>query len=171
MLELILWREWPIDAELRCAPYESPLGTIWVAFAHDCFLAAKRMDTAPTRLYEMPLTPTDLPRGLRAVWDTGFLGKPPSDWQAVPFGLSALEQTFLSHATAIPFGTTMSYGILAAVSGHRGLSRAVGRAMKKSPITYLIPTHRVILASGRASDGQTDPLTVRMREFEKIYLP
>lgn len=48
----------------------------------------------------------------------------------------------------IPEGTAVSYGDLAVRIGHSGAHRAVGTAVGKNPIAYLIPCHRVLRASG-----------------------
>ena len=50
--------------------------------------------------------------------------------------------------TAIPFGTTRSYGALARAIGRPAASRAVGAANGKNPIAIIVPCHRVIGASG-----------------------
>jgi len=64
------------------------------------------------------------------------------------------------HATlrAVPYGTVVSYGQLALLSGHPRAARAVGRVMSTNPFPLLIPCHRVIAAGGRlglytAADG------------------
>jgi AraC family transcriptional regulator, regulatory protein of adaptative response / methylated-DNA-[protein]-cysteine methyltransferase len=49
---------------------------------------------------------------------------------------------------AIPPGTTISYGELAARIGNKDASRAVGSAVGANPVALLIPCHRVIQASG-----------------------
>lgn len=49
---------------------------------------------------------------------------------------------------AIPAGTTMSYGQLAAKIGRAGASRAVGAANGANPIPIVVPCHRVIGADG-----------------------
>ena len=48
----------------------------------------------------------------------------------------------------IPYGTTCSYGELAAQIGRVGASRAVGLANGRNPISILIPCHRVIGSTG-----------------------
>jgi methylated-DNA-[protein]-cysteine S-methyltransferase len=48
----------------------------------------------------------------------------------------------------IPYGQTLSYGDLAARSGDRNRSRAVGLANSRNPISIIIPCHRVIGRSG-----------------------
>jgi methylated-DNA-[protein]-cysteine S-methyltransferase len=49
---------------------------------------------------------------------------------------------------AIPAGTTVSYGQLAASLGRKGSSRAVGAANGANPIPIVVPCHRVIGADG-----------------------
>ena len=48
----------------------------------------------------------------------------------------------------IPYGTTRSYGQLAAELGAPGASRAVGLANGRNPVSIVVPCHRVIGASG-----------------------
>jgi methylated-DNA-[protein]-cysteine S-methyltransferase len=49
---------------------------------------------------------------------------------------------------AIPAGSTLSYGQLAAKLGRPGASRAVGAANGANPIPIVVPCHRVIGADG-----------------------
>lgn len=49
----------------------------------------------------------------------------------------------------IPFGATVSYRELATLLGKPKASRAVGLANGKNPISFIIPCHRVIGASGK----------------------
>jgi len=48
----------------------------------------------------------------------------------------------------IPAGTVTTYGALAETVGNPSASRAVGTAVGSNPVSYLIPCHRVIRASG-----------------------
>ncbi len=48
----------------------------------------------------------------------------------------------------LPGGAVTSYSALSDVVGRPGASRAVGNAVGKNPIAYLIPCHRVLRASG-----------------------
>jgi methylated-DNA-[protein]-cysteine S-methyltransferase len=51
--------------------------------------------------------------------------------------------------TSIPFGTTVSYGAVAAALGKSPVaSRAVGLANGRNPISIIVPCHRVIGADG-----------------------
>lgn len=49
----------------------------------------------------------------------------------------------------IPFGETISYGVLAKTVGQPNASRAVGAANGRNPISIVVPCHRVIAASGK----------------------
>jgi methylated-DNA-[protein]-cysteine S-methyltransferase len=48
----------------------------------------------------------------------------------------------------IPYGTTASYGEIAARIGRPGRARAVGAANGRNPIAIVVPCHRVIGANG-----------------------
>ena len=48
----------------------------------------------------------------------------------------------------IPYGTTTSYGELAARLGSPSASRAVGLANGRNPISVIVPCHRVVGADG-----------------------
>ncbi len=50
---------------------------------------------------------------------------------------------------AIPFGETRSYGQLAAQLGNAKAMRAVGAANGRTPISIIVPCHRVIGSSGK----------------------
>lgn len=49
----------------------------------------------------------------------------------------------------IPFGDRVSYGQLAAMVGRPDAVRAVGTAVGRNPVAFLIPCHRVVHADGR----------------------
>jgi methylated-DNA-[protein]-cysteine S-methyltransferase len=70
------------------------------------------------------------------------------------------ELTVLRKLVKVPFGTTISYGELAARSGNARAARAVGGAMRKNPIPILVPCHRVT-AVGGAIGGFSGGLDVK----------
>ena len=49
----------------------------------------------------------------------------------------------------IPYGTTRTYGEIAAAIGNPRASRAVGMACNKNPLLLIVPCHRVIGANGK----------------------
>jgi methylated-DNA-[protein]-cysteine S-methyltransferase len=48
----------------------------------------------------------------------------------------------------IPYGTTTTYGALAAELGGRGLAQTVGQAVGHNPLSIVVPCHRVIGSDG-----------------------
>jgi AraC family transcriptional regulator of adaptative response/methylated-DNA-[protein]-cysteine methyltransferase len=61
------------------------------------------------------------------------------------------QQRVWSALRGIPYGTTVSYGELAATLGRPGAQRAVARANGDNRLAIVIPCHRVIGADGRLS--------------------
>jgi methylated-DNA-[protein]-cysteine S-methyltransferase len=59
------------------------------------------------------------------------------------------QQAVWAALERIPFGTTTSYGAIAAAVGAPGSARAVGAANGRNPIAIVVPCHRVIGANGR----------------------
>lgn len=66
---------------------------------------------------------------------------------SVPVDLSELapfQRAVLEEAARIPFGETRSYSTLAAAIGRSGASRAVGTALGRNPVPFIVPCHRVL---------------------------
>jgi AraC family transcriptional regulator of adaptative response/methylated-DNA-[protein]-cysteine methyltransferase len=61
----------------------------------------------------------------------------------------------------IPAGAVATYGDVATVVGDPGASRAVGNAVGRNPVGYLIPCHRVIRGTGAFGHYQSGPLRKR----------
>jgi methylated-DNA-[protein]-cysteine S-methyltransferase len=62
----------------------------------------------------------------------------------VSTGGTAFQQEVWSALRAIPAGTTMTYGELAARLGRPGAYRAVGGTNAVNPIAIVLPCHRVV---------------------------
>jgi O-6-methylguanine DNA methyltransferase len=60
----------------------------------------------------------------------------------------AWDRRVLGAVAAIPWGQTASYAEVARRIGAPGAARAVGGALGRNPISFLIPCHRVIAADG-----------------------
>ena len=58
------------------------------------------------------------------------------------------DRRVLGAVAGIPWGRTASYGEIARRVGTPGAARAVGGALGRNPISFLIPCHRVIAADG-----------------------
>lgn len=64
-------------------------------------------------------------------------------------GRSAFQtQVLQTLRRSVPFGSTVSYGMLAELAGYPRAARAVGTAMNRNPLCILIPCHRVLPADG-----------------------
>jgi len=80
--------------------------------------------------------------------DCYFAGEPlPVLPPLAPAG-TAFQQAVWEILRAIPYGETMSYGLvaklLAAARGRQVAAQAVGQAVGRNPISILIPCHRVL---------------------------
>jgi AraC family transcriptional regulator of adaptative response/methylated-DNA-[protein]-cysteine methyltransferase len=80
-----------------------------------------------------------------------FRGGPPQPLalalKGTPFQLKVWEALL-----RIPEGRVLAYGDLARQLGDPAASRAIGTAIGRNPVGYLIPCHRVIQASGALGD-------------------
>lgn len=61
----------------------------------------------------------------------------------------------------VPAGALVSYGRLAAALEHPSAARAVGSAVARNPIAFLIPCHRVIRETGALGEYRWDPARKR----------
>lgn len=66
-----------------------------------------------------------------------------------PGPLTPFSRTVLEVVRAIPRGTTLTYGEVAARAGSPGAARAVGQVLARNPLPIVIPCHRVLAAGGR----------------------
>lgn len=150
------------SAPLRAARLTSRLGAIVVVVDAAGALVYLDFDekSGPT-----PAPTGDAWRGLPIVWCDA--GREPAlaavslqiaeylagqrtnfDLAVAPIG-NDFHQSVWAQLQAIPYGTTISYGALAARLQRPGAARAVGRANGSNPIAIVIPCHRVIGADGK----------------------
>jgi O-6-methylguanine DNA methyltransferase len=73
---------------------------------------------------------------------------------------SPFQQTVWTALLDIPYGTTVTYGELAARIGKPKAARAVGQAVGANPLPVVVPCHRV-LASGGALGGFSGGLEIK----------
>jgi methylated-DNA-[protein]-cysteine S-methyltransferase len=64
-------------------------------------------------------------------------------------GLPAYNQRILQELARVEYGTTTTYGTLAAKSGNPRAERAVGTVMNRNPIPIILPCHRVVGSTGK----------------------
>jgi AraC family transcriptional regulator, regulatory protein of adaptative response / methylated-DNA-[protein]-cysteine methyltransferase len=73
---------------------------------------------------------------------------------------------------AIPPGTLVSYGGLARALGRPGSARAVGGALARNPVAYLIPCHRVIRETGVVGEYRWGRVRKQaMLAWESVHRP
>jgi methylated-DNA-[protein]-cysteine S-methyltransferase len=63
-------------------------------------------------------------------------------------GMPAYNLKVLAELARVEYGSTTTYGALAALTGNPRAARAVGTVMNRNPIPIVLPCHRVIGASG-----------------------
>ena len=83
---------------------------------------------------------------------TAFLAGEADDFLDLPLDFSrigAWERAVYEAARAIPAGTTITYGTLAARLGDASQARAVGQALGRNPWPIVVPCHRITAAEGR----------------------
>ncbi|QUJ75908.1 bifunctional helix-turn-helix domain-containing protein/methylated-DNA--[protein]-cysteine S-methyltransferase [Sulfitobacter albidus] len=102
--------------------------------------------------------------GLRARWPRATFAEDPArlrGWVLTAFGMRAARDKAPLYLMGAPFqikvweallrlpeGTVTTYGEIARSIGAPGAARAVGTAVGRNPVGYLIPCHRVIRGTG-----------------------
>lgn len=165
---VIEWYPWE-NTPLEGTTWTSPLGIMWITWRGWALVAGEFGADLPREVYGCQVRPASLPSEIRRIYEAAFSG----ETRALPVStarLTLLERTILSTATEIPFGSTASYGTVAHWAGFPRRARAAGRAMSRSPLVYVIPTHRVIRADGTAAACQRDPVNDALRQYEHIHL-
>ncbi|MCE8004152.1 methylated-DNA--[protein]-cysteine S-methyltransferase [Billgrantia ethanolica] len=135
----------------------SPVGELSLVGDEQGALRALEFDSNDERLHRLlarhyrdyRLSKGRAPLLVREALKAYFAGDP-SHLDALPVATGGTEfQRLVWQALrGIPFGTTISYGELAARIGRPGASRAVGLANGANPISIVVPCHRVIGANG-----------------------
>ncbi|MBV9883913.1 MAG: methylated-DNA--[protein]-cysteine S-methyltransferase [Sphingomonadaceae bacterium] len=83
---------------------------------------------------------------------TAFLAGGKDDFRDLVLDYSSLgawDRSVYEEARAIPAGSTITYGTLAARTGDPGMARAVGQALGRNPWPIVVPCHRITAADGR----------------------
>lgn len=92
------------------------------------------------------------------------------DLDLAPEG-TQFQQKVWKELLKIPYGETISYGVLARRIGNPKASRAVGLANGSNPIPIIIPCHRVIGSNGKLTGyGGGLPIKEKLLALEKRQL-
>ena len=70
---------------------------------------------------------------------------------------SVFERKVWDAVRKIPFGKTLSYGLIAAAAGSPRAGRAVGNALGKNPVMIIVPCHRIIKSDGSCGGFSAGP--------------
>ncbi|MEA2179473.1 MAG: methylated-DNA-[protein]-cysteine S-methyltransferase [Solirubrobacteraceae bacterium] len=79
--------------------------------------------------------------------------------------MKPFARKILAATARIPFGTTSTYGDVAAEAGSPGAARAAGGALGSNPIPIVVPCHRVLARNGTLH-GYTGGLHRKQRLLE-----
>jgi O-6-methylguanine DNA methyltransferase len=145
------------DAYVRV---EGPIGPLFVAFGRDGISLVERADRSDAGDFEAAFRATfgrsvrridRAPELIERVIDQRLWGKSkPSG--PLPLDLHELpdfEQQVLRKVLEIPRGEVRPYAWVAAELGRPLAVRAVGNAVARNPIPFVIPCHRVVRSDGR----------------------
>jgi methylated-DNA-[protein]-cysteine S-methyltransferase len=136
---------------------QTPIGTALLVTDADGVLRALDWQDHEPRMKELlrlqygdvALKDARAPKALRSALAGYFKGDldrlKEIEWRV---GGTPFQRKVWAALPAIPAGTTMSYGALAAKLDAPRAMRAVGRANGSNPISVVVPCHRLIGASG-----------------------
>lgn len=149
-------REGLLDVAL--ATMDSPIGELLVAVTPKGLACVAFADQDRGRLYERFARELS-PRILEAAGQTDGARRQLEEYFAGSrsrFDLSLDRRmigrfawTVLSQTRRVSFGSTATYGEVAAKIGRPNSARAVGSALGSNPIPVVIPCHRIVGAGGR----------------------
>lgn len=134
------------------APFETVLGTVYVAWNRQGVSAAARSASAAdfeewfSKDVGRQLVAAAAPADLAAKIEDELEGR-----RRLRFdlrGLTPFEQAVLRKTREIPRGEIRPYGWVAREIGRPAAVRAVGTALANNPIPYFIPCHRVVRTDG-----------------------
>ena len=97
-------------------------------------------------------------------------GRPVSDALKLDIRHTPFQMKVWEGIRKIPFGETMTYGEVAAMTGCPGGARAIGQAMARNPLPLIFPCHRVVAVGGLGGFGAGPELKEYLLKREKSRL-
>jgi methylated-DNA-[protein]-cysteine S-methyltransferase len=91
-------------------------------------------------------------------------GKPELD-----IALSDFQRRVMEAISAIPYGSTKTYGEVAASLGMPKAARAVGRALGSNPVPVIFPCHRVVSTTGLCGFSSGLEIKAYLLDLEKRF--
>ena len=146
---------------------DSPFGPISLDFGSDGFLVEVKLRSR--RRASAGRRPSGVPsRAALKKWlAAACAGKEmlfPGLW-SLPQGSPFFTRVW-KEVAGIPAGATLSYGEVARRAGSSGASRAVGSAMARNPLPFLVPCHRVRATNGLGGFGGGLPMKAALLKVE-----
>jgi methylated-DNA-[protein]-cysteine S-methyltransferase len=142
---------------LRLERYRTPIAELLLATDEDGALRAVEFADRKSRMTrslrehygDYTLLEGAAPASIHKALDAYFDGDPEAlDTIRIATGGTPFQRAVWRALRKIKFGTTRSYGQIAAQIGHSKASRAVGAANGLNPIAIVVPCQRVIGANG-----------------------
>jgi methylated-DNA-[protein]-cysteine S-methyltransferase len=163
------------SGEAAYAPLETPFGRIHLAWKDGRLVAAGREDAeafqrnvaASIHLRPRP-APAPPPR-LAAAVSAHLEGR--KRFRGVDISwLPDFQRRVLEKTAEIPRGEVRPYSWIAKELGRPGAARAVGSALGRNPIPFVIPCHRVVRSDGSFGEysGGGPEVKVRLLEWEGV---
>lgn len=146
----------PTDRAAAYRLFETPLGpaaVVWsTAGVCGALLPGEASPRAVARRWPGAASASPPPWVRRLVRRmVGHLSGRPDPLLDVPLdleGASPFDRAVWAAAREVPPGSVMTYGQLASRIGKPGAARAVGGAMGRNRVPFVIPCHRIVAASG-----------------------
>jgi methylated-DNA-[protein]-cysteine S-methyltransferase len=149
---------------------DTPLGPMLLAGSDRGLVASSQLELAAfladlsRRFPHAEVVPDPAPLADAAAWLTAYLEGRRRDLVRVDLsGLSAFDAAVYEVVRSIPYGSTATYGDVAAAIGLPRAARAVGGAMARCPLFPAVPCHRVVRASDGISGWGSASLAVKRR--------
>ena len=155
--------------EVRYAPLETPVGRIFVAYRDGKVVSAGAARDAAAferavalELGARPLADDALPEPLHE----GVLNHLAGRQRLANIDLTWLrpfQRRVLEKTAEIPRGEVRPYGWVAREIGSPGAVRAVGTALGRNPLPFIIPCHRVVRSDGSLGEYSGGGPEVKLR--------
>lgn len=132
---------------MRTGVLPSPLGPVVLTGDDDGLTAVLVGPEAPALAQHLPRDDTAFREATRQL-EQWFAGERAAFDLPLAPARTPFRQRVRDALTAVPYGTTTTYGALARQLGGVGASRAVGTACARNPLGIVVPCHRVVGADG-----------------------
>lgn len=147
-----------MDTAIYADSYPSPIGSLLLLASNTSLIGLyfeRAIHTLNKNVNILSSPPLHHPITRTKTWlECYFLHKIPTFTPPIQLIGTPFMQVVWKVLLKIPYGTTRTYGELAKiVRKHRNIPRmsaqAIGGALKKNPISIIVPCHRVIGANGK----------------------